>query len=186
MTSERGATAAQRPDPDAEPRITRLGVGGTAPGMAGAALAARIVVAAALGAQIVAMLLVGTYARRGPQLWGLPFFYWYTLLWLPVGAVAMAGCVWLLGRFPARPGQARPSRQDPPSKQDRGSVLSDRTSQPSRSGRVYRLGEHPRHDRAMLAEQRDPDAEPGQPVRPTRIERPAAPGEPSSGEGPGT
>jgi hypothetical protein len=64
-----------------------------------AALAARIAVTIILGAQILAMLLAGTYARRGPRLWGVPFFYWYSLLWLLMGAVGMAGCVWLLERF---------------------------------------------------------------------------------------
>jgi hypothetical protein len=71
------------------------------------ALVARMVVAAVLAVQIVAMLLVGTYARRGPRLWGIPFFYWYSLLWLAVGAVGMAGGVWLLGRFTAPPDAAR-------------------------------------------------------------------------------
>ena len=33
-------------------------------------------------APIVALLLVGTYAKKGPELWGFPFFYWYQLLWM--------------------------------------------------------------------------------------------------------
>jgi hypothetical protein len=30
------------------------------------------------------------YARATPQLWGFPFFYWYQLLWVIVGAVLTA------------------------------------------------------------------------------------------------
>ncbi len=59
---------------------------------------ARVATALVLGCQVAAVLLVGTYARRGPRLWGVPFFYWYSLMWLVIGAAGMAGCVWLLGR----------------------------------------------------------------------------------------
>jgi hypothetical protein len=33
---------------------------------------------------IVMPLLVPMYAHRSPELWGLPFFYWYQLLWVPM------------------------------------------------------------------------------------------------------
>ncbi|MCM3921290.1 DUF3311 domain-containing protein [Frankia sp. AiPs1] len=66
-------------------------------------LVARTATAAVLAVQVIALLLVGTYARRGPRLWGFPFFYWYTLLWLLLGAAGMAGCTWLLGRASRRP-----------------------------------------------------------------------------------
>lgn len=42
----------------------------------------KIVVAVILGVGIVAPLLVGTYARIEPRLFGFPFFYWYQLLWV--------------------------------------------------------------------------------------------------------
>lgn len=137
MMSARDSMATKR-HPDGRVREPQAGV-------RGGALAARIAAAAVLGAQIVAFLLVGTYARRDPQLWGLPFFYWYTLLWLPVGAITMAACVWLLGRFPAHP--------------DQGAAQATR---PGRPGPARRLGEHPHHDRAVLAEQRGRDAADGQ------------------------
>lgn len=35
----------------------------------------------------IAMLWVGFYNRTEPRLWGIPFFYWYQLLWIPIGAV---------------------------------------------------------------------------------------------------
>lgn len=31
---------------------------------------------------VVALLLVGTYAKEGPELFGFPFFYWYQFLWV--------------------------------------------------------------------------------------------------------
>jgi hypothetical protein len=48
---------------------------------------------------VVLPLLVPTYARKDPHLWGFPFFYWYQLLWVIIGAVCLAGAyvltVWL-------------------------------------------------------------------------------------------
>jgi Protein of unknown function (DUF3311) len=34
----------------------------------------------------VAMLLVPTYNRVDPEWGGIPFYYWYQLLWIPIGA----------------------------------------------------------------------------------------------------
>jgi hypothetical protein len=34
----------------------------------------------------VAMLWVGLYNRAEPSLAGIPFFYWFQLLWIPLGA----------------------------------------------------------------------------------------------------
>ena len=36
---------------------------------------------------IVFPLLVGTYAKRDPELWGFPFFYWYQFMWIVISAV---------------------------------------------------------------------------------------------------
>ena len=36
---------------------------------------------------IVALLWVGSYARRGPELWGFPFFYWYQFLWVFLASI---------------------------------------------------------------------------------------------------
>ena len=30
---------------------------------------------------IVAMAIVPVYSRRAPEVWGFPFFYWYSILW---------------------------------------------------------------------------------------------------------
>lgn len=44
-----------------------------------------------VGAPVVALLWVGSYARKGPELWGFPFFYWYQFLWVFLAS----GCTWL-------------------------------------------------------------------------------------------
>lgn len=38
----------------------------------------------------VGLLWVGLYAKEEPRLWGFPFFYWYQLAWVPVGALLIA------------------------------------------------------------------------------------------------
>jgi len=35
-----------------------------------------------LAATVIAPLIVSTYAKAEPRLWGFPFFYWYQLLWV--------------------------------------------------------------------------------------------------------
>lgn len=55
-----------RPDPRPRPLAT------------GPAVAAAVLLAIPL----VALALVGTYARSGPTLWGFPFFYWYQMMWV--------------------------------------------------------------------------------------------------------
>ncbi len=34
----------------------------------------------------VGTLWVSTYASVTPELWGIPFFYWYQFLWIGIGA----------------------------------------------------------------------------------------------------
>ena len=36
-----------------------------------------------------AMLWVPFYSRVEPQIAGIPFFYWYQLLWIPLGALIL-------------------------------------------------------------------------------------------------
>jgi membrane protein implicated in regulation of membrane protease activity len=43
---------------------------------------ARVVIALCLVAPFVAMLWVGSYAKVDPTLIGIPFFYWYQMLWV--------------------------------------------------------------------------------------------------------
>ncbi|MTE20937.1 DUF3311 domain-containing protein [Streptomyces sp. TRM43335] len=47
---------------------------------------ARVVVGLCLSAPFVAMLWVDSYAKSGPTFVGVPFFYWYQMLWVPVSA----------------------------------------------------------------------------------------------------
>ena len=32
------------------------------------------------------LLIPPLYAREAPDLWGIPFFYWYQFAWVPVAA----------------------------------------------------------------------------------------------------
>ena len=52
--------------------------------------------------QFPAVLVPSFYARATPQLWGFPFFYWYQLLWVIIGAV-LTGVVYVFTRERAEP-----------------------------------------------------------------------------------
>ena len=60
-----------------------------------------------LASAFVALLWVPTYAHLTPSIGGIPFFYWYSLLWLLVNALCQAvayqllGGIWILQTFPA-------------------------------------------------------------------------------------
>jgi Protein of unknown function (DUF3311) len=43
----------------------------------------------------IAVLWVPFYNRTQPTLWSLPFYYWYQMLWILLGAVII-GLVYLL------------------------------------------------------------------------------------------
>ncbi|MFI2615753.1 DUF3311 domain-containing protein [Streptomyces sp. NPDC018584] len=47
----------------------------------------RVVVAVCLVAPFVAMLWVSSYARIEPTLIGIPFFYWYQMLWVVISTL---------------------------------------------------------------------------------------------------
>ncbi|WP_329122605.1 DUF3311 domain-containing protein [Streptomyces sp. NBC_01465] len=42
----------------------------------------RVIIALCLIAPFVAMLWVGSYAKIDPTFIGIPFFYWYQMLWV--------------------------------------------------------------------------------------------------------
>ncbi|ARX86335.1 membrane protein [Streptomyces alboflavus] len=44
----------------------------------------RVVIALCLVAPFVAMLWVSSYAKADPAFIGIPFFYWYQMLWVLV------------------------------------------------------------------------------------------------------
>ncbi|CAL9525976.1 DUF3311 domain-containing protein [Streptomyces sp. enrichment culture] len=56
----------------------------------------RVVIALCLVAPFVAMLWVSSYARTEPVLAGIPFFYWYQMLWVVVstGLTMVAYKLW--------------------------------------------------------------------------------------------
>jgi hypothetical protein len=35
-----------------------------------------------LALPVVALMWVPSYAKRSPELWGFPFFFWYQFLWV--------------------------------------------------------------------------------------------------------
>jgi hypothetical protein len=43
-----------------------------------------------LALSVVVPLLVSTYAKEEPRLWGFPFFYWYQLAWVFVSAITVS------------------------------------------------------------------------------------------------
>ncbi|MFF8725034.1 DUF3311 domain-containing protein [Streptomyces sp. NPDC015171] len=47
----------------------------------------RVIIALCLVAPFVAMLWVGSYAKTDPAFIGIPFFYWYQMLWVLISTV---------------------------------------------------------------------------------------------------
>ncbi len=58
----------------------------------------RVLAALALLVPIVAMLWVGSYDKLDPEVGGVPFFYWYQLLWVPASAVFTVAAYLLITR----------------------------------------------------------------------------------------
>jgi hypothetical protein len=55
-----------------------------------------------LASAFVALLWVPSYAHLTPALGGIPFFYWYSLLWLLINAACQAVAYQLLVAVPRR------------------------------------------------------------------------------------
>ncbi|WP_138445360.1 DUF3311 domain-containing protein [Sinomonas susongensis] len=49
-----------------------------------------------LAAAIVLPLLPQLYSFDAPRLGGMPFFYWYQLLWVPISAILSGFSYWLV------------------------------------------------------------------------------------------
>ncbi|MFE5838745.1 DUF3311 domain-containing protein [Arthrobacter sp. NPDC056493] len=49
-----------------------------------------------LSAAILFPLMPQTYSFNAPALGGLPFFYWYQLLWVPISAALSGVAYWLV------------------------------------------------------------------------------------------
>jgi hypothetical protein len=54
-----------------------------------------ITVAVLLAIPVLALLLVPLYAKKAPELWGFPFFYWYQMLWVLICGL-FTGAAYLL------------------------------------------------------------------------------------------
>lgn len=61
-----------------------------------------VVTAVLLLAAFVGLLWVPSYARLTPTLGGIPFFYWYSVLWLVINALCQAAAYELLVVLPRR------------------------------------------------------------------------------------
>jgi hypothetical protein len=48
---------------------------------------ARVIIALCLIAPFVALLWVNSYAKTEPTFIGIPFFYWYQMLWVVISAL---------------------------------------------------------------------------------------------------
>ncbi|MEV7355932.1 DUF3311 domain-containing protein [Kitasatospora sp. NPDC091276] len=58
----------------------------------------RVLAGLALLVPIVATLWVSSYDKTDPDVGGVPFFYWYQLLWVPVSAVFTVAAYLLINR----------------------------------------------------------------------------------------
>jgi hypothetical protein len=76
--------------PSSEPKWRQPGLGGVRP--------PRVAAGVLLLIAIVLPLLVPTYARRDPELWGFPFFYWYQLVWVFIAAILVGSAFVLVRR----------------------------------------------------------------------------------------
>jgi Na+/melibiose symporter-like transporter len=57
-----------------------------------------VVAGVLLAIPLAALLAVPLYARRGPELWGFPFFYWYQLLLVLICTLFTSSAHWLIRR----------------------------------------------------------------------------------------
>lgn len=72
------------------------------PPRVGEAPAAYVISAVLLGSAFVALLWVPSYAHLTPSLGGIPFFYWYSMLWLVINAICQLLAYQLLVSIPRR------------------------------------------------------------------------------------
>ncbi|MET7450936.1 DUF3311 domain-containing protein [Streptomyces sp. NPDC005574] len=66
----------------------------------------RVVIALCLAAPFLAMLWIGSYARTDPAFIGIPFFYWYQMLWVLI-STALTMTAYALWRRDQRARAAR-------------------------------------------------------------------------------
>ncbi|MFI9600828.1 DUF3311 domain-containing protein [Streptomyces sp. NPDC052043] len=83
----------------------------------------RVAIALCLAAPFVALLWVGSYAKTDPVFIGIPFFYWYQMLWVLLSAALTmtAYRLWQRDQRAARAPQAARTA-DPATAEDGGAV----------------------------------------------------------------
>jgi hypothetical protein len=79
-----------------------------------------VVTGLCLSAPFVAMLWVGSYARTEPTFAGVPFFYWYQMLWVPLSAALTAVAYVLVRRERAARRTGRAAERGGPGKRAGG------------------------------------------------------------------
>lgn len=73
----------------------------------------RVVIALCLVAPFVAMLWVGSFAKTDPTFVGIPFFYWYQMLWVLISTALTMTAYQLWQRdVRARASQSQSQSQD--------------------------------------------------------------------------
>ena len=60
--------------------------------------AERVLAGLSLLVPIVALLWVSSYSKVTPEMGGVPFFYWYQILWIPASALFTGAAYLLLNR----------------------------------------------------------------------------------------
>jgi hypothetical protein len=68
-----------------------------------------VLIALFLALPYFAMMWVPFYNRTAPEIAGIPFFYWYQLMWIPLGSVLLL-LAYLMGRPVRRPEKWRRAR----------------------------------------------------------------------------
>lgn len=86
----------------ADPAVAGVSVHPGAPPPPAQAPARYVITAILLLAAFVGLLWVPSYAHLTPSLGGIPFFYWYSMLWLVINAVCQAAAYGLLVVLPRR------------------------------------------------------------------------------------
>ncbi len=59
---------------------------------------AKVLAGLLLAIPMVALALVPTYSYETPKLWGMPFFYWYLLLWVVITPIFTGGAYLVITR----------------------------------------------------------------------------------------
>ncbi|UNO40014.1 DUF3311 domain-containing protein [Streptomyces sp. MST-110588] len=81
-----------------EPAVTPHSGPGPGFGRGPVVTPSRVVAGLCLLAPFVAMLWVGSYAKVEPTLAGIPFFYWYQMLWVLISTALTAVAYQLVRR----------------------------------------------------------------------------------------